>query len=116
MTNDDGYRRLAAAVVIQAVEDWRTLCRWMKEGRIVESFGGYTLIRSAPGSAYKTYRRQFSFDELRIFFYKDIEGYCDLDPDFVQLKLEREYLKAKEAKRNVENKTADHGETRVFES
>ena len=83
---DEVYRRLAAAVVLQAVEDWRLLCKLMEEDRILISGPAHTEYKGEK----KPERIPASFTEIRNFLTTSADFYVGLDPADLIEKLNRE--------------------------
>ena len=84
---DEAYRRLAAAVVLQAVEDWRLLCKLVEEDRILISGPAHTEYK---GERKGTYKIPASFTEIRKFLTTSADFYVGLDPEDLIEKLNRE--------------------------
>lgn len=84
--DDNAYRRLAAAVVLQAVEDWRLLCNLVEEDRILISGPAHTEYKGAK----KPKRIPASFTEIRNFLTTSADFYVGLDPADLIEKLNRE--------------------------
>lgn len=85
--DDNAYRRLAAAVVLQAVEDWRLLCKLVEEDRILISGPAFTEYK---GERKGTKRIPASFTEIRKFLTTSADFYVGLDPADLIEKLDRE--------------------------
>ena len=100
--DDAAYRRLAAAVVLQAVEDWRLLCQLLEEDRILISGPAHTEYKGAK----KPKRIPASFTEIRNFLTTSADFYVGLDPADLIEKLNREMRLAitrRERKKNDED-------------
>ena len=83
---DEAYRRLAEAVVLQAVEDWRLLCKLVEEDRILISGPAHTEYKGEK----KPKRIPASFTEIRNFLTTSADFYVGLDPADLIEKLDRE--------------------------
>lgn len=83
-----GYRNLKAAIVIQAVEDYKKLCRLESQGLIIES-GPYSTKCKVRGSDKIEYLH-FSFEEIESFIKEDGPNYTDIDCEKILDELRRE--------------------------
>lgn len=96
------YKRLAAAVVLQAVTDWKTLCNMMVKGKIIERNGaifagpthkGYT--KNAQGKWVGEHLPHFNFIEIRTFIETSADFYCNMLPEEIMPTLENELAHAR---------------------
>lgn len=87
MTND-GFRKLNAAVVLRAVQDYQLLCDMLAEGKIIKEGSSFTDYRSESGKKYRIY---YSFEEIENFLINYGETYVDMDIEemIVQLRHRR---------------------------
>lgn len=81
---DSGYRALAAAVCLQAVDDWEKLCKCYAAGLCECTADGHTIWDRSQRAAVNAYNRmgQTSFYELTLFFTHsgDLYANCDTEP------------------------------------
>lgn len=81
---DSGYRALAAAVCLQAVDDWEKLCKCYAAGLCDCTADGHTVWDRSQRAAINAYNRmgQTSFYELTLFFTHlgDLYANCDTTP------------------------------------
>lgn len=91
ITSDTGMRNLCAAIVEQAIKDWRVLCKLVARDDVIYMTPTRTMYWNANR------KRAYigtSFDELRSFFAEDAELYTDMDTMKMLSVLERERQKA----------------------
>lgn len=96
------YKRIAAAVVLQAVTDWKTLCNMIVKGKIIERdgtiFAGPThkpYVKNANGKWVGEHLPQFNFIEIRTFIETNADFYCNMLPEEIMPTLENELRRAK---------------------
>ena len=81
---DSGYRALAAAVCLQAVDDWEKLCKCYAAGLCECDAEGRVCWDRSQRAAINAYNRmgQTSFYELTLFFTHsgDLYANCDTTP------------------------------------
>lgn len=87
-----GYRNLRAAIVIQAVEDYKKLCRLQSQGQIIES-GPHRTKCKVRGSDKFEYLH-YSFEEIEKFIKEDGPNYTDIDCDKILKELRKERKRA----------------------
>lgn len=78
--DDKGYKHLCGGIVIQAVNDYKHLCKLAMQGDIVESGKHSTKVKYVTeGRKVKCYYLDYSFDEIERFIEEDAELYVDVD-------------------------------------
>lgn len=81
---DSGYRALAAAVCLQAVDDWEKLCKCYASWLCECTADGHTIWDRSQRAGQNAYNRmgQTSFYELTLFFTHsgDLYANCDTAP------------------------------------
>ena len=99
---DSGYRALAAAVCLQAVDDWEKLCKCYAAGLCECDAEGRVRWDRSQRAAINAYNRmgQTSFYELTLFFTHsgDLYANCDTTPLLRMLQQKR---RAAERRRNA---------------
>ena len=99
---DSGYRALAAAVCLQAVDDWEKLCKCYAAGLCECDAEGRVCWDRSQRAAINAYNRmgQTSFYELTLFFTHsgDLYANCDTTPLLRMLQQKR---RAAERRRNA---------------
>lgn len=90
---DSGYRALAAAVCLQAVDDWEKLCKCYAAGLCECTADGHPIWDRSQRAAINAYNRmeQTSFYELEAFFMNSGELFanCDIEPLLRMLRQQR---------------------------
>lgn len=90
---DSGYRALAAAVCLQAVDDWEKLCKCYAAGLCDCTAEGRVLWDKSNQAGHNAYNRmgQSSFYELEAFFMRSGELFanCDIEPLLRMLRQQR---------------------------
>jgi len=86
--NDTAVRRLAASVVLQALDDWRKLCHLIERGKVFPNPNG--TLRAGPTFARHRNKRgdlvgdnipTFNFLEIEAFIRDYAELFCDIEPE-----------------------------------
>lgn len=88
---DESVHNLAAAVFVQAYEDWAKLCRLLSKGYIRETDGHLVRGSKAPK---KFNMPNFSFVEIRDFVNAYAEHWVEINPNHITDKLETMRRKA----------------------
>lgn len=91
---DDGMRRLMAAIVLQAVNDYQALCRYLERGQIIAEGKCSTEIYGLTGVRE---RKNFSFYEIEHFIADYAEVCVEMDTEMILRKLR--LMKRKSASR-----------------
>ena len=81
---DDGAQRLMAAIVLQAVNDYQALCRYLERGQIVADGKETTIIYGLTGVRE---RKHFSFYEIEHFIEDYAEVCVEMDTEVILQKL-----------------------------
>lgn len=86
--NDIGVKRLAASIILQALDDWRKLCHLIERGKIFPNDNGtlragptFTRRRNKRGDLIGDYLPTFSFKEIEEFIIGYAELFCDIEPE-----------------------------------
>lgn len=86
--NDIGMKRLAASIVLQALDDWRSLCRLTERGKIFPNDNGtlragpkFTKRRNKRGELIGDYLPTYNFREIEDFIVGYAELFCDIEPE-----------------------------------